>query len=69
MIIVHYSPLPLSATFFPRVNLYNFFLYLAIYGGLGLGSLTGIGIGFFLLMGFGVCGVGPSGFFGLGLSI
>ena len=60
--------------FFPRVILYNFFLFLLIYGGLGFGVL-GLGsyIGFlgwgFQLMGFGACGVGPSGFFGLGLSI
>ena len=60
------------AIFFPRVILYNFFLFLPIYGGLGfLGC--GVILGFwgwgFQLMGFGACGVGPSGFFGLGLYI
>ena len=52
-----------EAIFFPRVILYIFFLFWLIYGGLGF---WGWG---FQLMGFGTCGVGPSGFFGLGLSI
>ena len=46
--------------FFPRVILYNFFLFWLIYGGLGF---WGWG---FQLMGFGACGVGPSGFFWVG---
>ena len=59
------------AIFFPRVILYNFFLFLLIYGGLGFGFWDwGHILGFwgwgFQLMGFGACGVGPSGF---GLSI
>ena len=54
--------------FFPRVILYNFFLFLLIYGGLGLGFWGwGLILGFwgwgFQLMGFGACGVEPSGFF------
>ena len=69
----HIPPVP-DAIFFPRVILYTFFLFLLINGGLGLGfwgwSLI---LGFwgwgFQLMGYGTCGVGPSGFFGLGLSI
>ena len=48
------------AMFFPRVIPYNFFLCWLIYGGLGLG---------FLVDGVGACGVGPSGFFMLGLAI
>ena len=61
------------AVFFSRVILYNYFLFLLICGGLGFGVLgLGLSLGFwgwcFLLMGFGACGVGPSGFFGLGLS-
>ena len=58
--------------FFPRVILYNIFLLLLIHGGLGF-SGWGLILGFwgwgFQLMGFGACGVGLSGFFGLGLSI
>ena len=46
--------------FVSRFILFNF-LFLLIYVGLGF---WGWG---FHLMGFGVCGVGPSGFFGLGL--
>ena len=49
--------------FFPAVILCNFFLVLPTYGGLGFWG-TG-----FQLMGFGACGVGPSGFFGSWLSI
>ena len=52
--------------FFPRVILHYFFLILAHlwwFGVLGLGSYIGfLGWGF-QLMGFGACGVGPSGFF------
>ena len=64
----------LEAIFFPRVILYNFFLILAHlwwFGVLGLGSYIGfLGYGFsFDLMGFGAYGVGPSGFFGFGLSV
>ena len=58
--------------FFPRVILYNCFLLLLIYGGLGfwgLGLISGFWGWGFQLMGFGACGVGPSGFFGFGLSI
>ena len=58
--------------FFPRVILYNFFLFWLIDGGLGFWS-WGLILGFwgwgFLFMGFGACGVGLSGFFWLGLSI
>ena len=61
-----------SYIFFPRVILYNFFFFLLIYGGLGFWGWCLI-LGFWgwgiQLMGFGACGVGPSGFFGLGLSI
>ena len=58
-----------NATFiFLRVILYNFFLFLLIYGGLGFWG-WGLILGFwgwgFQLMGFGARGVGPSGFFGL----
>ena len=57
------------AIFFPRVIHYYFFLFLLIYGGLGLGSYFGV-----LGLGISVDGVwglwcGPSGFFALGLSI
>ena len=63
--------------FFPRVILYIFFLFWLIYGGSGFGVLgflgSGLLLGFwgwgFQLMGFGACGVGPSGFFGFGLFI
>ena len=55
--------------FFPRVILYNFFLLLLIYGGLGFWG-WGLIMGFwgwgFQLMGFGACGAGPSGFFWVG---
>ena len=58
--------------FFPRFTLHNFFLFLLIAGGLEFGVL-GLILGFwgsgFQLMGFGACGVGPSGFVGFGLSI
>ena len=58
--------------FFPRVILYIFFLLWLIYGGLGFWG-RGLILGFwgwgFQLMGFGACGVGPSGFLWLGLSI
>ena len=60
------------AMFFPRVILYNFVLFLLIYGGLGFwgwGFILGFWGWGFQLMGFGACGVGPSGLFGLGLSI
>ena len=61
-----------TAIFFPRVILYNFFLFWLIFGGLGFWG-WGLILGFwgwdFQLMGFGACGVGLSGFFGLGLSI
>ena len=53
--------------FVPRFILYNFFFnFSLIYGGLGFrgwGLISGFwGLGF-QLMGFGVCGVGPSGFY------
>ena len=60
--------------FFPRVILYTciFFRFLLIYGGVGVWGL-GLRLGFwgwcFQLMGVGACGVGPSGFYGFGLSI
>ena len=60
------------AIFFPRVILYNFVLFFAHlwwFGVLEFGSYRGyLGWGF-QLMGFGACGVGPSGYYGLGLSI
>ena len=62
MVLSVFSP----AIFFPRVILYNFFLFWLINGGLGFWG-WGLILGFcgwgFQLMGFGVCGVGPSGFF------
>ena len=61
-----------KAIFFSQVYSSYFFLIFAHlwwFGVLGLGSYIGfLGWGF-QLMGFGACGVGPSGFFGLGLSI
>ena len=60
--------------FFPRVILYNFFLFLLIYGGLGFGVL-GLGSFFgFLGLGLSVDGVwglwcGAFWVFGFGLSI
>ena len=54
-----------QAIFFPRVILYNFFLFWLIYGGFGFwggGLILGFGGRGFQLMGFGSCGVGPSGF-------
>ena len=58
--------------FFPRIILYIFFLFLLIYGGLGFWG-WGLRLGFwgwgFQLRGFWACGVGPSGFLGLRLSI
>ena len=56
-----------DAIFFPMVILYNFFSLLLFYGGLG-GWGPGLdpwGWGF-QFMGFGACGVGPSGVFGVG---
>ena len=69
----HISGLDVNAAiFFPRVILYNFFLFWRIYGGLGFWG-WGLILGFwgwgFQLLGFGACGVGRSGFFGFGLSI
>ena len=58
-------------TFFPGL-FFIFFLILAHlwwFGVLGLGSYIEFWDWGFQLMGFGACGVGPSGFFGLGLSI
>ena len=59
----------MHAIFFPRAILYIFFLFLLIYDGLGFWGL-GLILGFwgwgFQLMRFGACGVGPSGFSGLG---
>ena len=51
--------------------LYNYFSLLLIYGGLGLGSWNGLfGLGFLVdRVWVGVCGVGPSGFLGLWLSM
>ena len=61
-----------TAIFFPMVILYNFFLCVIIYSGLGFWA-WGLILGFlgrgFQVMGFGACGVVTSGFFGLGLSI
>ena len=61
----------LALYFFPGVILSTFFLFLLIYGGLGLGFkgwrlLLGFWGWGFQLMGFGACGVEPSGFFGYG---
>ena len=59
-----------DAIFFPRVILYNVFLFWLIYGGLGFWDLI---LGFwgwgFQLRGFGPVVWGFLGFFGLGLSI
>ena len=58
--------------FFPRVILYNLFLFWLIYGGLGFwgwGHILGFWGWGFQLIGFEACGVGPSGFFKLGLSL
>ena len=59
------SKLKFVLYFFPFPGL--FFIIFLIFAGLGLR------LGFwgwcFQLMGFGACGVGPSGFVGLGLSI
>ena len=55
--------------FFPSFFLYYFLLFLLIYGGLGFwgwGLILGFGGWGFQLMGFGACGVGPSGFFWVG---
>ena len=57
--------------FFPRVIPHIFFLFFAhYYGGVGLWG-WGLNLGFwgwgFPLMGFGVCGAEPSGFFWVGL--
>ena len=55
-----------SYIFFPRVILYTFFLFLLICGALGFGAL---GLGSYIGLsglGFGACGVEPSGFFGYG---
>ena len=55
----------MEAIFFLRVIFYTFFLFLLVYGGLGIGVL-GLGswiwfLGWvFQLMGFGACGVGPA---------
>ena len=58
--------------FFPRVIVYIFFLFMLIYGGLGFWGWS-LRLGFWgwglQLMGFGACGMGRSGFIGLGLSI
>ena len=64
----------MNAQFFPWVILYIFFSFFLIYGGLEVGVFgLGLGLGFWgwglQLMGFEACGVGPSGFFGVGLSI
>ena len=56
------------AIFFSQGYSLLFFLFLLIYGGLGFWGLL---IGFkgwgFQLMWFGACGVGPSGFFQVGV--
>ena len=66
------SDVLVSLYFFPRIILNTFFLFLLIYGCLGFWG-WGLVLGFwgwgFQLMGFGACGVSPSGFFGLGLSL
>ena len=56
--------------FFPRVILYSrsFMMVLGL-GFCGWGLILGFWGWGYQLMGFGACGVGPSGFFGLGLSI
>ena len=58
--------------FFLRVFIFIIFSHWLIYGGLGFWGWR-LRIGFwdrsFQLMGFGACGVGPSGLFGLGLYI
>mgnify|MGYP001802718675 CR=1 FL=1 len=51
------------ATFFPRVILYTLFSILLISGGLGFWG-WGLGLGS-QLIGFGDCGLGLSGFYGV----
>ena len=65
-------PLVQVAIFFSQgYSLYFFliFAHLWWFGVLGLGSYIGFWGWGFQLMEFGACGVGPSGFFGLELSI
>ena len=50
-------------------SLYFFYSCLLIYSGLGVGGGVLVWVFGFQLMGFGACGVGPSGFLGLGLSM
>ena len=74
MLVVFFEVIRKPLYFFPRFILYYFFLILLFYGGLGFGFWGwALILGFWgwgsQLMGFGACGVGPSGFFGLGLSI
>ena len=60
--------------FFPGLFfiIFSYFCLIMVVWGLGFWG-WGLILGFwgwgFLLMGFGACGVGPSGFFGFGLSI
>ena len=60
----------IHAIFFPGLFFMFFFLILLVYCGFGICCLKlGLGGWGLQLMGFGACGVGPSGFSGLGLSI
>ena len=56
-----------TVAIFSQVYSLYFLLFLLIYG--GLGSYIGFWGEDFQLMVFGACGVGASGFFGLGFSI
>ena len=58
-----------SLIIFPMVIFYTFFSFLWWLGGwsFGVWVLNRVfGVGVFLLVGFWACGVGPSGFFGVG---
>ena len=59
-----------KAIFISQVySLYFFLIFAHLWWFGGWGLILGFWGWGFQLMGFGACGVGPSGFFGLGLSI
>ena len=57
--------------FFPGLffKIFSYFCSFMVVWGFGVGVLLSFWGWGFHLMGFGACGVGPSGFFGFGLSI
>ena len=71
---VQYSSSGMAIFFFPGLffKIFSYFCSFMVVWGLGFWG-WGLILGFwgwgFQLMGFGACGVGPSGFFGFGLSI